>query len=263
MEDSSKEFNIKDVIVNNSTSNDFEFYIGNGDLIFVLTRNNGIYPNNTNNMISKTFMIKDLTSINLNLLSNGLSILKIGKLSIIDINKDCPLNTLNVAKVENDCLLSYIEINHITFIKLMLADDKFLERNKDVLYILRDGNFSDIKAIFSKIEGCDVNICRGSSQKSHLLSPLEFRLSNYIMALFNFNYRHITYLNKFSDISKDKYLSWTDNFKCNKVQEEDKSFAVDHVVAEPKQQKPAYLQKPEHAKYKHVLFQGIRKIRSK
>jgi hypothetical protein len=46
--------------------------------------------------------------------------------------------------------------------------------------------------------------------KSHLLSPLA-RLSSYLMAIFDFNYKNISYLNTFSDIGKDKYLS--DDFK--------------------------------------------------
>jgi hypothetical protein len=33
------------------------------------------------------------------------------------------------------------------------------------------------------------------------------------MALYDFNYKYISYLNTFSDIGKDKYLPLSDNFK--------------------------------------------------
>lgn len=95
-----------------------------------------------------------------------------------------------------------------------MIDSKFLENNKNYLYLLKDGNFLDMKALFSQIQDCKVNICKGNSQKSHSLSPLDFRLSSYLMALFSFNYKQISYLNAFSDIGKEKYLSWSDDFKC-------------------------------------------------
>lgn len=213
VEDSSNDFNNEKVIVNKSMSDNFEFSIDVTDLIFVLTRNNSIYPNSINNMISKSIMIKALTNINLDALSLGLTLIKVEKLNIIDISDNCPVNNVNVVKANSNCLLNYIEINPKAFTDMMLLDPDFLEKNKYTLYILRKGSFFNMKALFSKIQGCDVNVCRGASQKSHLLSPLAFRLSSYLMAIFDFNYKDISYLNTFSDIGKDKYLPLSDNFK--------------------------------------------------
>ena len=206
MEDSSNEFDFNKVIFNKSIPQNFEFTISSADLLFVLTRNNSTYPNSINNMISKILTIKELTYINLDSLSEGLSLVSIDKINIIDIKKH-PVNTVNIAKVDLGCSVNYLEIHPLAFTKLMLNDGDFLEKNKYTLYLLRDANFYILKALFSKINDCDVNICKGNSQKSHLLSPLDLRLSSYIMALFNFNYKKISYLNKFNDISKDKYLS--------------------------------------------------------
>jgi hypothetical protein len=240
VEDSSNDFNNEKVIVNKSMSDNFEFSIGVTDLIFVLTRNNSIYPNSINNMISKSIMIKALTNINLDALSLGLTLIKIEKLNIIDINDNCPVNIVNVVKTNSNCLLNYIEINPKAFTDMMLLDPDFLEKNKYTLYILRKGSFFNMKALFSKIQGCDVNVCRGASQKSHLLSPLTFRLSSYLMAIFDFNYKNISYLNAFSDIGKDKYLPLSDNFKC-RASNKTKVRVIN----------------------KKGLFQGIRKIVSK
>jgi hypothetical protein len=205
--DSSNEFNPENINFNKSQPHNFEFPINDADLLFVLTRNNSIYPNSVNNMVSKAFVVKELIYVNLDSLSEVLSFMSIDKLNIIDINKKCPVNVVNIVKVDKGCHINYIDINPLVFSKMMLNDGEFLEKNKYTLFLLRDGNFSTVKALFSKINDCDVNVCKGNSQKSHLLSPLDFRLSNYIMALFNFNYKNISYLNKFNDISKDKYLS--------------------------------------------------------
>ena len=59
----------------------------------------------------------------------------------------------------------------------------------------------------------DVNIGRGSSQKAHVVSPLDFRVSCYLMALFKFDYKYISYLNTFNVISKDRYLPFFEKFQ--------------------------------------------------
>lgn len=48
----------------------------------------------------------------------------------------------------------------------------------------------------------------GGGQKAHILSPLDFRLSSYLLAMFNFNYLLFNKLNMFNDLSKDRYLSY-------------------------------------------------------
>ena len=93
----------------------------------------------------------------------------------------------------------------------------FLEHNKYTLYILKEGNYIDIKNIFGKINGFDTNIGRGGSQKSHMLSSLDFRLSCYLMAMFGFNYKYISSLNTFNYISKERYLPYIDKNQNNEI----------------------------------------------
>ena len=87
---------------------------------------------------------------------------------------------------------------------------------KNSLFIVRGGNFIDIKNLFAVIENQTVNVGRGGSQKAHGLSPLDFRLSSYLMAMFNFNYKLISSLNSFNVMTKDRYLSYMDKHKPNK-----------------------------------------------
>jgi hypothetical protein len=53
-----------------------------------------------------------------------------------------------------------------------------------------------------------MNVGKGGGQKAHILSPLDFRLSSYVMTMFNFKYKYLTYLNAFSDLDKARYLSY-------------------------------------------------------
>jgi hypothetical protein len=54
---------------------------------------------------------------------------------------------------------------------LNVKSNNFMDYNKDSLYILRGGNFLDIKNLFAAIGDDCVNIGRGGSQKAHMLSP--------------------------------------------------------------------------------------------
>jgi hypothetical protein len=134
----------------------------------------------------------------------------INKLNIISINNECKPNTINVIRTNEDSLIMYIEMNFDTFIRFLNMDDHFMEYNKNTLYILRNGDFLDIKNLFSSISGYQCNIGRGGSQKAHILSPLDLRLSSYMMAMFIGNYKELYSLNTFNGLSKDRYLSYMD-----------------------------------------------------
>jgi hypothetical protein len=222
VEDSSNEFSLENLKKIKLKSNNFEFDIDKKDILFVLTRNNSNYKDSINNMVSKMFITKDLTSINLDMVSEALSYMRIEKLNIMVINHKCETNTVTVTTSDEHSFVNHVELSPECLINLILIDPNFLETNKNYLYLIKGGNFLDIKALFSQIQGCKVNICKGNSQKSHNISPLDFRLSSYLMALFSFNYKQISSLNAFSDIGKEKYLSWSDDFKCRPKQEKPK-----------------------------------------
>jgi len=77
-----------------------------------------------------------------------------------------------------------------------------MDYNKDSLYIFRDANYYHVKNLIKKINGYDINLGRGGGQKAHVLSPIELRLSFYLMAMFNFNYNLLSSLNIFNFIDK-------------------------------------------------------------
>ena len=175
-----------------------------------MTRNPSLYKENTSNLVSKIFIIRELYFINLDKLSITLGNMNIDKINIFSIHNELESKSINTVISNKGSKTTYIEMNTNTFITFLNEGDNFLEYNKDSLYIFRKGNFLNIKNIFTTINGCNVNLGRGSSQKSHGLSPLDFRLSSYLMAMFNFNYKLISYLNTFNVMSKDRYLSWKD-----------------------------------------------------
>jgi hypothetical protein len=162
-------------------------------------------------------IIKELSYINLDELSRILAVMHIKEMNIFSI--DNQLEQMKIIRKDNGCLITYTEMRQEHLINLLdFKKEKadFLDYNKNSLYILRDGGFLDIKNLFSEINGYEMNIGRGGSQKAHILSPLDFRLSSYIMAMFNFNYDLISNLNAFNSLEKHRYLSYLDKTSKSK-----------------------------------------------
>jgi hypothetical protein len=205
----------KESILNKRIDNDFNFPIDNEDILFTLTFNPSIYKENVSSLISKMVIIRELSYINLDTLSKILAAMRIKELNIFSI--DNQINRMKIVKRNNGCFITYTEmgIKHFTTLlncKKEKAD--FFDYNKYSLYILRNGGFLDIKKLFNNINGYEVNIGRGGSQKAHILSPLDLRLGSYLLAMFNFDYNLVSYLNAFNDLGKDRYLTYMD--KTNK-----------------------------------------------
>lgn len=187
---------------------DLDLSIHNSDTMFIVTRNNNIHKNNISNLVSKLFVIRETKTICLKDMSKLLSVLNTDKLDIFSIDNSIDSNNTSITRVNNGSQITYVSLNHEAFKKFLNNANEFLIHNKNALYILRDGGFFDIKNLFSSIGNNPVCLGKGTSQKHHALSPLDFRLSIYLMAMFNCNYKLISYLNTFYDMDKDKYLSY-------------------------------------------------------
>lgn len=166
-------------------------------------------------MICKMVMIQGENDIILDRFTYVLGKMNIMKLNIFSINNKYENNIItritSYGEDNLDSEVTYREMNEENFMKLIISEThNFLDYNKNSLYILRDGNFKKLKNMFSTINNTQVNIGKGAGQKSHLISPLELRLSSYLMAMFDFNYELITNLNSFHVIKKNQYLSYQD-----------------------------------------------------
>lgn len=158
------------------------------------------------------FIMNDSMSVNLDNLSEILAGCNIEKLNIISIGDTVSTNVVNVSTNKGSDVY-YTEFDLKSFVEyLNIEDNKFININPYTLYIIRGGNFLGLKNLFSTIDGYKVTVGRGGSQKSHILSPLDLRLSFYMMAMFGFNYETIKSLNAFNNVDKSVYLSYTDNF---------------------------------------------------
>ena len=72
----------------------------------------------------------------------------------------------SIFTTDKGCCIRYINLNKDKFITLINhPEQNFLHYNKYSLYILRDGNYLDIKNLFSRIDRCQINLGRGGSQK--------------------------------------------------------------------------------------------------
>jgi hypothetical protein len=132
----------------------------------------------------------------------------IKELNIFSIHNKSDVEPFNIVKIDKGSKIKYVEVNLNTFIEFInFETNNFLDYNKKSLYIIRGGSYIDIKNLFTTINNTQVNLGRGGGQKSHILSPLDFRLSCYLMAMFNFDSNLINNLNTFNYITKDRYLS--------------------------------------------------------
>lgn len=116
------------------------------------------------------FTLSENITINLYNLSRNLNNINIAKLEIVSIN--LAENNSRVFQVFNPAFVEYLEVGIDKFISILGSEHhNFKDNNINCMYILRNGNYNHIKTLITKIEGYNVSIVRGSSQKSHIISP--------------------------------------------------------------------------------------------
>lgn len=153
-------------------------------------------------------IINENLDINLYKLSKLLTYINIQHLNIISVHKS---EFTEKFIIQPWAKVVYVEASRTTFLDILNNpnndnNSNFLQYNKDTLYVLRNGSYIDVKGLVTKINGYNVDVGRGGSQKSHILSPLDFRLSCYLMAMYNFDYNLISSLNTFNFLTKNRYL---------------------------------------------------------
>lgn len=113
-----------------------------------------------------------------------------------------------VTEVEESSNVKYVEMGIKYFMENYLDNPNidFWKYNKNSLYILRGGDYYDVKEMFTMIHDTKVRIVRGSSQKSHMVSPIDFRLSSYLLILCNMNFKKFNAENSFNIVNKNRYL---------------------------------------------------------
>ena len=221
--------------LNNNVDKDkldnFLFPLDINDTILVLTINNSDYKKDVGNLVSKMIVIKELKYVSLDYLSKRLGFMGIEELNIFSIHNRSDIPPHSFVYSDKGCLVKYMESRSDIFIKFINQENRdFRNYNKHSLFIVRGGDYISIKNMFNTINNQEVNLGRGGSQKAHMLSPLDFRLSCYMMAMSGFNHNLINKLNTFNYITKDRYLSWTDkssylsNLRKSKNLKDDKEF---------------------------------------
>jgi len=186
------------------------------DILLTLTINNSKYKEDITTLTAKIFILKELKEIHLDGMANWLYSMGINKLNIFCIDKNNN-EDINQTVIETPAEIIWIDINIVNFIKFLnRSDPKFIDYNKESLYIIRNSDFLDVKSLFQKIDNNNINIGRGGGQKNALISPLEFRLNIYLMAMFDFKYQNICNYNAFNDLNKERYLPYYYHHSNNK-----------------------------------------------
>lgn len=94
----------------------FEFSIDLNDTVFTLVVNNSYYKDNITTVVSKMVIVKELSYVNLNVLSEILANMKIFRLNIFFINKTKEINVISANKGSE---VKFIEISPESFITLL------------------------------------------------------------------------------------------------------------------------------------------------
>lgn len=170
--------------------------------------NNNSKNKDVTHLATKMAVVKTTIANDLIYISNLLKTMELNSLFIIEIIIDDTFEC-EIFQLEQGSQTKYIKVGLRYFVGNFLQNPNntnFWEYNKNTLYILKDGNYSDIKELFTIIQDTKALVVRGSSQKAHIVSPIDFRLSSYLLILCKLNYKKFYYNNSFNELSKDKYL---------------------------------------------------------
>jgi len=170
--------------------------------------NNNSKNKDINHIATKMVVMNDTINNDLIYISNMLNAMELDTLYIISISIDDSLE-YEIFELEHESNVKYINVGLRFFVENFLQNSEnhnFWQYNKNTLYILRDGNYSDIKELFTIIQDTRVSLVRGSSQKSHIVSPIDFRLSCYLLILCKMSYKKFHSENSFNALGKDRYL---------------------------------------------------------
>lgn len=180
--------------------------VNNNDIPFVLTLNNNSKNKELTHLTTKMTVINHPIENSFLNIANLSSSMNIEELFIFSLN----LNTIETKVIRTDFpnKIVYIEMSINSFIEDILQNEEndFWKHNLNSLYILRDGDYLDLHYVFDTINNRKVQIVRGSSQKSHVVSPIDSRLSCYMLILYNMNYKKFSENNAFNYMSKKRYL---------------------------------------------------------
>src|SRR5271156_1880794 len=146
--------------VNKYVSDNFEFPLDINDTILVLTINNSRYKENVGNIISKMMVIKELKYVNLDSFSAMLGHMGMEELNIFSIYDKLDIQPKNIF-TNKGCKVRYMEVKLNVFTEFLNIENKnFFDYNQNCLYIIRGGNYIDIKNIFASINNQECNLGR-------------------------------------------------------------------------------------------------------
>lgn len=127
--------------------------------------------------------------------------MEIDKLNIIIIYPNGILKDIKYTKIKEPSLVKHIEINIDNFIIYLNSPScNFLNHIKNNMYILKKGSYFNIKNIFIHINEFNINLGKDGNQKIYMLSTFDFRLSSYLLIVFNFNYKLVNYFSSFNHL---------------------------------------------------------------
>jgi hypothetical protein len=191
-----------------------KFFIEEGDILFTISNPNNLVKEGHNTLNIKLFYPKDFHQENYINFFRNLYELGVNKLQFLTIC-DSFDKEYNNPYVEGDFkVINILKTNFMDFINSGVYN--FGDNNKYTLYLLKKGTFDQIKTLFQVADReYVINFGKGS-QKSHICSDIEFRLTLYLFALYNKDFNFLRYSNNFSNLNKNQYTTFKDSTFKNK-----------------------------------------------
>lgn len=207
-------------------------------VVFARPRSEEVKDHLNLHMIASTYFVNKPHEISYEYLQDCLSMMGINTFFILyimdttqeDINFGHEPHTFRSNKV-------LFEVDYIAkknYIPMINSDSfNFDEMNKYCLYIFVDMSWFELAVMF-KSANVDVIISGGSTSKRHLISPLQLRLSSYIIALFDMDSIEANNYNNFRNISKERYLPFVDFSNKSVINVTDNGVKKSYSVADYK-----------------------------
>lgn len=174
--------------------------------MFLLTMNNNTYKGEYNFITTKMAMVETTIENSLFNIADLVNHMNLDSLNIfsISINNTMDYEYLELNSPSN---IKYLEMSALFFMENILdnPDYDFWKYNLNSLYIVRNGNFSDIQEMFISVQERKTKVVKGNSVKAHMVSALDFRLSSYLMILCNMDYKLYYKGHSFNKVNKTEY----------------------------------------------------------
>lgn len=173
--------------------------------VFSATKRTEINSIESLHLIASTYFVDRTLIISYDDLFYNIGVLNLKRITIYHIQEQIG----NECKSFNDEFIGVYYVSYEHFANFISSSDfNFDFNNRYCLFIFYGLSWGEIVLKFK--QDLDITVSGGSNVKRHLLSPVQARLTSYMIALFNLNCLEVFRHNRFNILDKNQYLPYFD-----------------------------------------------------